>query len=174
MVVMSTPQRSATPATAFQGTPRFEVRRVLGEGGMGIVYEAFDRDRQMPVALKTLRWVDAQSIFNLKTEFRARADVEHRNLVRLGELHREEGHWFFTMELVPGGDCLEWVRIHDANERNEDAPLYDERRLRAALRQLATGLDALHHAGMIHRDLKPSNVMVTPDGRVVLLDFGLV
>ena len=65
---MSTPKRSVAPASAFPGTPRFEVRRVLGEGGMGIVYEAFARDRNMPVALKTLRSVDAQSIFGLKTE----------------------------------------------------------------------------------------------------------
>lgn len=179
MDVMSTPRRSSAPPAAFPGTRRFEVRRVLGEGGMGIVYEAFDRDRQMPVALKALRWVDAQSIFLLKTEFRARADLEHRNLVRLGELHRDEGHWFFTMELVKGVDFLEWIRTTPAEAeaaaaRDEDAPLYDERRLRAALRQLATGLTALHHAGMIHRDLKPSNVMVTSEGRVVLLDFGLV
>jgi eukaryotic-like serine/threonine-protein kinase len=169
---MSTPKRSAAPAAAaFHGTPRFEVRRILGEGGMGIVYEAFDHDRQMPVAIKTLRWVDAQSIFALKTEFRVRADLEHRNLVRLGELHHEEGYWFFTMELVKGVDFLEWVR---PTEITDDTPLYNERRLRAALRQLATGLDALHHAGMIHRDIKPSNVMITADGRVVLLDFGLI
>ena len=136
---------------------------------MGIVYEAFDHDRQMPVALKTLRWVDAQSIFSLKTEFRARADLEHRNLVRLGELHRDDGHWFFTMELVKGVDFLDWVRGDGQDER-----IYDERRLRSALRQLATGLVELHRAGMIHRDLKPSNVMVTDDARVVLLDFGLI
>ncbi|HEU4615702.1 MAG TPA: protein kinase, partial [Kofleriaceae bacterium] len=111
---MSTPRRSNAPQAAFPGTRRFEVRRVLGEGGMGIVYEAFDHDRQMPVALKSLRWVDAQSIFLLKTEFRARADLEHRNLVRLGELHRDEGHWFFTMELVHGVDFLEWVRSTEA------------------------------------------------------------
>jgi hypothetical protein len=169
---MSTPRRKALEAAAaFPGTQRFEVRRILGEGGMGIVYEAFDRERSMSVALKTLRWVDAKSIFLLKTEFRARADVEHRNLVRLGELHHEEGYWFFTMELVKGVDFLDWVRN---TEVSADAPLFDERRLRAALRQLATGLAALHHAGMIHRDIKPSNVMVTEDGRVVLLDFGLI
>src|SRR5687768_13235216 len=155
------PQSAGGLAAPFRGTTRFEVRRVLGEGGMGVVYEAFDRERELTVALKTLRWVDAQSIFRLKTEFRARADLEHRNLVRLGELHNEEGHWFFTMELVDGTTFLAYV--HD-----------DERKLRASLRQLAQGLDALHAAGMVHRDLKPSNVMVTAEGRVVLLDFGLV
>ena len=173
---MSTPRRGGALAAAFPGTRRFEVRRVLGEGGMGIVYEAFDRDRQMLVALKTLRWIDAQSIFSLKTEFRARADLEHRNLVRLGELYREDDYWFFTMELVKGVHFLEWVHgtTNDGSDRGDDAPLYDERRLRVALRQLAMGLEALHHAGIIHRDLKPSNVMVTDEGRVVLLDFGLI
>lgn len=170
----STPRRSAGPAaTPFSGTKRFEIQRVLGEGGMGIVYEAFDHDRQMPVALKTLRWVDAQSIFGLKTEFRARADLEHRNLVRLGELHREEGHWFFTMELIHGVSFLEWVSTDEGTETTNEV-LFDDRRLRSALRQLANGLEALHHAGIIHRDLKPSNVMVTGEGRVVLLDFGLI
>ncbi len=169
---MSTPrQRPLEEASAFPGTRRFEVRRVLGEGGMGIVYDAFDRERNMSVALKTLRWIDARSIFLLKTEFRARADLEHRNLVRLGELHHEEGHWFFTMELVKGVDFLTWVRNTDPSEH---ARLFDERRLRAALRQLAMGLTTLHHANMIHRDIKPSNVMVTAEGRVVLLDFGLI
>src|ERR1043165_1893422 len=119
---MSTPKRRAyETAQAFPGTRRFEVRRALGEGGMGIVYEAFDRDRDMLVALKTLRWVDAKSIFLLKTEFRARADLEHRNLVRLGELHHEEGHWFFTMELVKGVDFFDWVRTTEASE---DGPIF--------------------------------------------------
>ena len=66
------------------------VERCLGEGSMGAVFKAFDRERDMPVALKTVRAVDAQGLYRLKTEFRARADLEHRNLVRLGELPRVE------------------------------------------------------------------------------------
>ncbi len=195
----STPRRHALglAATTFTGTSRFEVRRVLGEGGMGTVYEAFDRERGMLVALKTLRWLDAQGIFRFKTEFRARADLEHRNLVRLGELHQDRGHWFFTMELLEGRGFLSALRYddtpsHDAPTALDLASLpvdssaeislaephtgrgYDERRVRAALRQLVHGLDALHRTGMVHRDLKPSNVLITHKGRLVVLDFGLV
>ena len=138
---------------------------------MGIVYEAFDHERGMLVALKTVRQLDAQTLYRLKTEFRARVDLEHRNLVRLGELLHDDGHWFFTMELVEGWPFLDWVR-YGAGE--QDDPTTPEMRLRDAVRQLASGLDALHRSGAVHRDLKPSNVVVTRKGRVVVLDFGLV
>jgi hypothetical protein len=157
--------------TSFAGNSRFELRRVLGEGSMGIVYEAFDHERGMLVALKTVRQLDAQTLYRLKTEFRARTDLEHRNLVRLGELLHDHGHWFFTMELVEGWPFLEWVR-EGAGE--PDDPSTPDMRLRDAVRQLASGLDALHRSGAVHRDLKPSNVIVTRKGRVVVLDFGLV
>src|SRR5688500_18140230 len=93
---------SSQPPLSFPGTKRFEVRRVLGEGAAGVVFEAFDHARGLPVALKMLRLADAQSLFRLKTEFRARADLTHRNLVRLDELVYEDGRWFLTMELVLG------------------------------------------------------------------------
>ena len=112
---MSTPQSSMAsappdPEQLFAGNSRFELKRVVGEGGMGLVYEAFDRERGMTVALKTVRALDAQTLYRLKTEFRARVDLEHRNLVRLGELLYDDGHWFFTMELVDGWSFLDWIR----------------------------------------------------------------
>ncbi len=162
---------SVLPEQHFAGNGRFELRRVLGEGSMGIVYEAFDHERGMLVALKTVRQLDAQALYRLKTEFRARTDLEHRNLVRLGELLADDGHWFFTMELVEGWPFLEWVRD---GAGDPDDPTTPEVRLRDAVRQLASGLDALHRSGAVHRDLKPSNVLVTRKGRVVVLDFGLV
>ncbi len=172
---MSTPRglayAAALPEQHFAGNGRFELRRVLGEGSMGIVYEAFDHERGMLVALKTVRQLDAQTLYRLKTEFRARVDLEHRNLVRLGELLHDDGHWFFTMELVEGWPFLDWVRT---GAGDPDDPTTPEMRLRDAVRQLAAGLDALHRSGAVHRDLKPSNVVVTRKGRVVILDFGLV
>ncbi len=176
-------------APVFTGTKRFALRRTLGEGGMGVVYEAWDHERGMAVALKTLRHLDAQNLFRLKSEFRIHADIEHRNLVRLGELMHDAGHWFFTMELVDGKSIRDWFWSEpdaEAIDTSQEIALasslapsspaqfrYDERRVRSGLRQLASGIDALHRAGKVHRDLKPSNVMVTAKHRVVILDLGL-
>ena len=90
---------------------RFEVLERLGEGGMGIVYRAFDHQRGIEVALKHLRLMDADSVARLKQEFRALADVAHPNLVPLYDLVSAGGAWFFTMELVAGVD----FDVHVAN-----------------------------------------------------------
>ncbi len=147
-------------AATFQPT-RFRIVRCLGSGATGDVYEAWDRDRGAAVALKTLRHLHPQAIARFKHEFRALQDIDHPNLVSIGELLEEDGHLFFTMELVRGRDFLTWTGG-------------DEARLRHALIEVGRGLVALHAAGKIHRDVKPSNVLVTDDGRVVLLDFGLL
>ncbi|MGJ7498514.1 serine/threonine-protein kinase [Variovorax sp. RT4R15] len=143
---------------------RFSILRQIGEGGMGVVFEAYDDLRRSVVAIKTLSWLDSGSVYRLKNEFRSLADMNHPNLCRLHELFSDEG-WFFSMEFVDGERFNEWVR--------PDGRL-DEQRLRAALKQLLQGVGAIHSAGMLHRDLKSSNVLVQKDGRVVILDFGLV
>src|SRR6478735_151763 len=134
----------------FQGSDRFSLVRRLGEGGMGIVYEAIDRARGLHVALKTLRETSPETLLRLKTEFRALHELHHPNLVALGELVEQEGRWFFTMELVDGVDVLHWVRPPDARGG------FDEARLRAVLPQLVGALGALHRVGTVHRDVKPS------------------
>jgi len=151
---------------------------------MGEVFEAYDRERQEQVALKTIQSAGGRPLARFKREFRALHDLSHPNLVALGELFDDGSRPFFSMELISGTDFLTYVRgLEDVAEPRRDAPAtprevepipFDEVRLRAALRQLALGIAALHDAGMVHRDIKPSNVLVTREGRVVLLDFGLV
>jgi eukaryotic-like serine/threonine-protein kinase len=153
----------------FEGTERFEIIRRLGTGGMGAVYEAFDRERQLPVALKLLNLRHPEALMRFKNEFRALQAVHHPNLVSLGELFARGEQWFFTMELVRGTDLVSHIRNDAEGKLRFDTP-----RLRAAFHQLALGLAALHRHGHIHRDVKPSNVLVGRDNRVVLLDFGLV
>src|SRR5262245_5454197 len=162
---------------AFSGTTRFEVRRLLGEGGFGVVYEAFDRERATPVALKVLRRAEGTSLYRFKREFRALADVSHPNLVALDELFTDGPHWFFTMELIHGETFVSYVRrsLLAADDATAGPPgQVDDRRLRLVLPQLVDALTTLHRRGIVHRDIKPSNVLVTPEGRVVVLDFGLV
>jgi serine/threonine protein kinase/tetratricopeptide (TPR) repeat protein len=207
----------------FLGTERFRIRRRLGSGGMGVVYEAHDRQTDKVVALKALTHTEASHITRFKHEFRSLADVSHPNLVALYELMSDGEYWFFTMELVNGGNFLEYVRPgykakHSqssltptllrsasgedavaADSEAETQPLDSIRttfvddtptdisidtrlsrsrlnldRLHLALRQLAEGLHGLHETGKLHRDIKPSNVLVSKEGRVVILDFGLV
>ncbi|HKO92780.1 MAG TPA: serine/threonine-protein kinase, partial [Polyangiaceae bacterium] len=158
-----TSQRTLAVGTRLVGG-RFSILRRLGEGGMGIVYEAFDDQRKGRVALKTLTHIDAAGVYRLKNEFRALSDVIHPNLVQLYELFAENDAWFFSMELIDGERFDRWVRPDGA---------VHEQRLRRALPQLVAGVAAIHTAAKLHRDLKPSNVLVTPEGRVVVLDFGL-
>jgi serine/threonine protein kinase/tetratricopeptide (TPR) repeat protein len=209
----------------FLGTERFHIRRRLGSGGMGVVYEAHDRETDKLVALKTLTRAEASHISRFKNEFRSLADVSHPNLVALYEFMVDGQYWFFTMELVKGVNFLEYVRpgyqarrkqssktptllkgtkegsppelLADyeaetrqldtaggtdsdevSTERRGDSLLekskLDLARLMVAMRQLAEGLHGLHETGKLHRDIKPSNVLVTNEGRVVILDFGLV
>jgi serine/threonine protein kinase len=211
------------PAREFVGTERFTLLRRLGSGGMGVVFEAHDRQMDRIVALKTLTRAEASHVYRFKREFRSLADVSHPNLVALYELMADGQDWFFTMELINGVTFSEYVRPEPAGTANTsvedtlqqsrtpaprssdseaDTELFDssdsslesaepmswddhvsaadsnnrldEGRLRAALRQLAEGVNRLHEMGKLHRDIKPSNVLVSSEGRVVLLDFGLV
>ena len=168
------PGPAASDVSSLEHSGRFSVCRWIGAGGMGVVYEAFDRKRGERVALKALHLADPAALYRFKREFRALVGVRHPNLVTLHELFSSRGRWFFTMELVDGIDFLRYVRGEWAAAGRE--PLGSPSRLirlRGAVRQLAEGVDALHAAGWLHRDIKPTNVLVTRQGRVVLLDFGL-
>ena len=220
----SAPPEPVAAKVGLNTTERFEIIRQLGRGGMGVVYEALDKERGIRVALKTLLRVDSGALYRFKQEFRALSDVAHRNLITLYELVSAGGDYFFTMELLNGTDFVSYVRGRSGTEKSDsgrsadqgtrsissasksfsneestavmpvraakgmpdvpsaphpDQPDQDQapidwRRLRDSLLQLAHGVHALHASGHMHRDIKPSNVLVQPDGRVVLLDFGVI
>jgi len=157
----------------FTGTARFEVRRRLGQGGFGIVYEVLDRERGMPVALKLLHAANHAALYRFKREFRTLADLSHPNLIALDELFSEGDHWFFTMELIRGRPLVEYLRHPPTDLASAVPPTSDELRLRAAFGQLVEALGVIHQQGIVHRDIKPPNVLVTEQGRVVVLDFGI-
>lgn len=102
---------------------RFEILRPLGEGGMGAVFVAYDRERGHKVALKTLRAYSAAAILMFKNEFRLLQDLQHPNLVRFGEMFEENGEWFFTMELLAGTDLLSYVCPGKTGEDPANKPL---------------------------------------------------
>jgi eukaryotic-like serine/threonine-protein kinase len=165
---------------------RFRVIEELGTGAVGVVHRVHDQELGGDLALKTLLHVSPDDVYQLKQEFRAVSGIVHPNLIRLHELFVEGTSCFFTMELIEGLHLDEYVRGTAARPRSsgvrassqaqrssESLPAtFRHDRFVDALRQVVSGVAELHAAGRVHRDLKPSNVLVTAEGRAVVLDFG--
>jgi eukaryotic-like serine/threonine-protein kinase len=144
----------------------YRIVRALGSGGMGDVYVAEDTRLHRLVALKLLpveMAVDAERLERFQREAQAVAALNHPNVVTLYGVEHADGHHFLAMELIEGKTLAETMKPHGF-------PFAEFRRLAV---QLTDAISAAHDAGIIHRDLKPANVMVLPDGRVKVLDFGL-
>jgi eukaryotic-like serine/threonine-protein kinase len=168
-VPLAPPALSSLSAGVTLGGGRYRIERLIGRGGMGAVYEAEDRDTRGRVALKVLARVEPKGIKRFKDEFRSLADTVHPHLVRLRDLFMEDGLWFFTMDLIEGSTLsahLSTVGGVGSVER--------ELELRRLFSQLIDGVAAIHATGHLHRDLKPANVLVSREGSVVIVDFGLV
>src|SRR6266850_1820906 len=146
---------------------RFEILDVLGEGGMGTVYKALDREVDHLVALKLIRPEMAANpaiLARFKQELLTARQVTHRNVIRIYDLSEVDGVRFITMEFVEGRDLRKLLLDQGKLSPEQAVEL---------IRQVCLALEAAHSAGVIHRDLKPQNVMQDKQGRILVMDFGL-
>ncbi len=144
----------------------YRIIEELGRGGMGVVYKAEDLTLKRTVALKFLAphiLADEVQKKRLLYEARAAAGLDHPNISTVHEIHEAEGQTFMVMAFIEG---------EDLGERIESGPLKLEDAYDIAI-QVASGLAKAHGEGIVHRDIKPGNVLITPEGQVKLVDFGL-
>ena len=147
--------------------PRFRIEQLLGEGGMGRVYKALDKELGRTVALKILQpelTKDPSVIMRFKQELLLASRISHRNILRIHDLTDYEGVKFITMAFIDGKDLNQLLK--------ESRPLPIDRSLKMA-RQMCEALDAAHAEGVVHRDFKPHNVLVGNNDQVYVSDFGL-
>jgi serine/threonine-protein kinase len=146
---------------------RYHIISKLGAGGMGVVYHAHDLKLEYEVALKMIRHehlADAQIRKWLYQEVKLARAISHHNVAHIYDLGEWEDHEFFSMEYIDGQTLQQRLQ-------NQGPMPWPEGK--QVLRQICQGLLAAHQVGVIHRDLKPSNIMLAPQGRVVLVDFGI-
>jgi Tol biopolymer transport system component/predicted Ser/Thr protein kinase len=152
------------PSGAMLG--RYRIERVIGAGGMGVVYRAFDPKLGRAIALKVVRTVDGSASdahTRLIREARAMAKISHPNVIAVHDTGDVDDEVFIAMELVVGSNLADW----------EKARPHPWRDLVGVYLQAARGLAAAHSVGLVHRDFKPHNVLVGDDERVRVLDFGI-
>jgi len=153
------------PGAIFAG--RYDIKEILGAGGMGIVYRAFDRELQEPVAIKTLKpeaMAGGAALDRFKQEIRLARKIAHRNVVRTYDLGEQNGMYYLTMEYVEGTSLKQLIVSR--------GKLPVEVTLTVG-KQLCRALEVAHAEGVIHRDIKPQNIVVEPNGFLKVMDFGI-
>jgi serine/threonine-protein kinase len=154
------------PGSVFAN--RYEVKEILGAGGMGVVYRAFDRELQEPVAIKTLRAEvlagGSVALERFKQEIRLARKIAHRNVVRTYDLGEVNGTYFLTMEYVEGTTLKQLI----GSRGKLPIPVTI-----TVGKQLCRALEVAHAEGVIHRDIKPQNMVVEPNGFLKVMDFGI-
>lgn len=147
--------------------PRYRIESLIGEGGMGKVYKAYDKDLDRIVALKLVKSelaADPASMQRFKQELLLASRISHKNILRIHDLGDVEGMKFISMTYVEGED------LADVITREGKLPLD---RAIAIMKRLCGALDAAHSEGVIHRDLKPRNILIDRTDNVYISDFGL-
>jgi serine/threonine-protein kinase len=148
---------------------RYEVVRFLGRGGWGMVYKAFDRKLEEPVALKVLRHselvgVPEKDLKRFLAEVRLARKVRHPNVCAIHEYAEDGALRYIAMEFIDGTDLRHLLREHKRLPPSMAFPV---------VLGAAAGLEAVHHTGVVHRDLKPDNIMIDARGVPRLMDFGI-
>ena len=146
---------------------RYEILEILGEGGMAFVYKARDTQLERFVAIKTLKpnYVNQETFVDrFKREAKTAANLNHPNIVQIFDWGIEEEP-YFVMEYIEGNTLTSIIA------KNRTISLSDILFIGA---QVSSGLHAAHQKGLVHRDIKPGNIMITPDGKVKVTDFGIV
>jgi tRNA A-37 threonylcarbamoyl transferase component Bud32 len=149
---------------------KYEIRREIGRGAMGVVYEAYDPMIKRVVALKTIRKDQltdedsAQMINRFRREAQAAGRLNHPNIVSIYDFGEEGGTWYIAMEFVQG---RELKACFEANERFRIADIV------RIMKQILGALDYSHRQGVVHRDVKPANIFLLGDGSVKVADFGI-
>jgi serine/threonine-protein kinase len=147
---------------------RYDIEKVLGIGGMGMVYKAADRELGELVAIKTLKpdmiEQNPLALERFKSEIRLARRIAHRNVVRTYDLGENNGVYFITMEFVEGKSLKELVQSRGRLPVAIVLPI---------AKQLCRALEVAHEEGVIHRDIKPANMVVQPDGVLKVMDFGI-
>jgi HAMP domain-containing protein len=147
---------------------RYEIKSVLGVGGMGVVYRAMDKELGEPVAIKTLKGdamaADPALLARFKDEIRLARKITHRNVVRTHDLGEVEGVYYITMEFVEGQSLKHLIQSRGQLPVNVTLTVG---------KQLCRALEVAHEQGVIHRDIKPQNIVVEPSGVLKVMDFGI-
>jgi eukaryotic-like serine/threonine-protein kinase len=162
------PDGAGSLAVGHRFAGRYDILELLGSGGMGVVYRAFDREVGEAVAIKALRpdlgAIDATLLERFKQELRLARRITHRNVVRTYDLGEVDGTYYITMELVRGTTVATLIR--EAGRLDVPATL-------TIGKQVCRALEVAHDEGVIHRDVKPQNLLVDHSGFLKVMDFGI-
>ena len=163
--VMTAPLTEFAPGAIVAG--RYRIERMLGRGGMGVVYQAHDQRLDHAVALKFLPASlarDPRRLSQFHSEVRLARRISHPNVCRVYDIGDVDGHLFLSMEYIEGEDLAAALRRRGPYAEHDAVDL---------IRQICAGLAAVHAEGVLHRDLKPANIMINAAGHAQLMDFGI-